>query len=594
MKNVFFSIIVVFMLALSMLGNVEIANAESTNIDVGNLVYTPTIAVKGINQVVDVTFRVANVDQIDINNLLDLDITVSNPRLDGNPLGNSLIVGNLNPANIRDLAVGAEPRNVEFTVNIGANTVAGNYIGTIKVEDINDAERDNFKEIQYTINVQNIDRRLSVSGLDENNEFVIVSEEDNTVTKEFTLQNSGNVDLSNLNFKLSGTFTDGTYPIGFKVKFGSDVNAVYQDVSLDQNLPIQNIVLTPTQTLIVSLQVRVPDNIDLDTYTGNMFISDLGNNVVLSTIPLIIKIEPEICSDGIVGNLRLTINNPDKGDDSKIGDEISIETEVENKENKDMDVIVEAVLYDLDRAKKILTVESDSVEVEKNSKEDIDFTMIVPNDEDIDPDNTYILYIKAYEDGDEDVNCIYKSVEVDLERDDDDVIISSFIINPTIVSQGEMVSFRVEAENIGTDEQKDSYIILRNTELNLNLKSNLFTLKKYDKSGKDYIITQTFTVPADAVAKDYTIEAVVYYNNGRDSKNSFGTLTVQTKTAEGTETVETEGTQGITPTTGAGTFQPTGASIFDKLGDTKTLFIIGDIVLVILAVLFLVLIFKKR
>ena len=63
MKNVFFSIIVVFMLALSMLGNVEIANAESTNIDVGNLVYTPTIAVKGINQVVDVTFRVANVDQ---------------------------------------------------------------------------------------------------------------------------------------------------------------------------------------------------------------------------------------------------------------------------------------------------------------------------------------------------------------------------------------------------------------------------------------------------------------------------------------------------------------------------------------------------
>ena len=357
---------------------------------------------------------------------------------------------------------------------------------------------------------------------------------------------------------------------------------------------IQNIVLTPTQTLIVSLQVRVPDNIDLDTYTGNMFISDLGNNVVLSTIPLIIKIEPEICSDGIVGNLRLTINNPDKGDDSKIGDEISIETEVENKENKDMDVIVEAVLYDLDRAKKILTVESDSMEVEKNSKEDIDFTMIVPNDEDIDPDNTYILYIKAYEDGDEEVNCIYKSVEVDLERDDDDVIISSFIINPTIVSQGEMVSFRVEAENIGTDEQKDSYIILRNTELNLNLKSNLFTLKKYDKSGKDYIITQTFTVPADAVAKDYTIEAVVYYNNGRDSKNSFGTLTVQAKTAEGTETVETTGTQGTTPTTGAGTFQPTGASIFDKLGDTKTLFIIGDIVLVILAVLFLVLIFKKR
>ena len=72
-------------------------------------------------------------------------------------------------------------------------------------------------------------------------------------------------------------------------------------------------------------------------------------------------------------------------------------------------------------------------------------------------------------------------------------------------------------------------------------------------------------------------------------------MTVQAKEAGAIIPTEEE-TQVTTtiPTTGAGTFQPTGASIFDKLGDTKTLFIIGDIVLVILAVLFLVLIFKKR
>jgi hypothetical protein len=129
------------------------------------------------------------------------------------------------------------------------------------------------------------------------------------------------------------------------------------------------------------------------------------------------------------------------------------------------------------------------------------------------------------------------------------------------------------------------------------LKSNLFDLKKYDKSGNDQIETFTFTIPVDAVAKDYTIEAVVYFNNERDTASSFGTLTVQAKTGAPGEEQPTTQEQVIaptTPTTGAGTYTPTTRSILSDLGSTKTLFIIGDIVLVILAVLFLVLIFKKR
>ena len=46
------------------------------------------------------------------------------------------------------------------------------------------------------------------------------------------------------------------------------------------------------------------------------------------------------------------------------------------------------------------------------------------------------------------------------------------------------------------------------------------------------------------------------------------------------------------PVTGLGTYTTDG-SVFDSF-DTKTLFIVGDIVLVILAVLFLILIFRRR
>lgn len=615
MKNVFFSILVLFMLAVSALGNVNIAKADSSNIDLGNLVYNPTTAIKTVNNAVDVTFRVANIDQ-NPNAILNLGINVLAPRLGGNPLGDVLVAGNPNPTEILNLAVGAEPVSVTFRVsNIGANTVVGIYTGTIRVYDsddynVNDLPNSNYKDISYSISVQDLNPRITVSGLSVDNELVITSEEDKTRQKTFTIQNSGNIALNDLKFTISGgTFTDGTETIGLKVKF-DEANAVFNDVIL--GTPINMPVLAAGSSLNIILEARIPNDINLDIYSGNIGIASTAHAQATSTTPLLIKIEPEICSDGRMsdgvlvdgpqsGDLRISIDNPDDGDDFNVLDEMTIEGDVENKGNQDLDVIVEAILYDLDDNNKIISVESDSIAVDKSEQESYDITMIVPNDQDIDPDHTYILYIKASDDGNEDQYCNYDSIEVNLDRENDQAIINSFTITPTVAQQGSVVSFRVGAENIGTDEQKDSYIIVKNDELKLNLKSNLFDLKKYDKSGNDQVETFAFTIPVDAVVKDYQIEVVVYYNNERDTASSFGTLTVQAKTAtEGTGTGTTGTTETgtttttATPTTGAGTFQPTGTSILSNLGSTKTLFIIGDIVLVILAVLFLVLIFKKR
>ena len=596
MKNVFFSVLVLFMLAVSMLGNVNLVKADPIqNLSISQATITPQKIIKDVQETVTVLFVLSNTAANDMT----LDITTNRPRTTDTQ--HFLTVENANvganyPYTIEnDYSLPAnEPRTIDFTVTLPQNEEGtGTYTGTITVTD---QDGDTLTR-DYSIVVENSNPAVSVSGLTDN-QIVITSEEENVKTKEFTLANSGNRNLNDLTLKIEGgTFSDDTETISFRAKFGDDV---FRNVVLNTPLEMASDLNTGSSSTI-TIEATIPQDINLDNYIGRIVIADTAHAQATVTIPLTIKIEPEICSDGRIsngisgsvdgpqsGNLRISISNPDRNDDFKINDEISIEVEVENKENKDLDVIAEAVLYDLDRNKKILPVSSDSLEVEKDSREDFDFTMIVPNDEDIDPGNTYILYIKAYEDGDEDQYCNYDSVEIDLERDDDAVVINSFTINPTVALQESSISFRVGVENIGTDEQRDAYIVLRNEELNLNLRSNVFDLKKYDKSGNDYIFTQTFTVPKDVDAKDYTIEAVVYYNNERDTASKSGTLTVQAK--------ESGEEEAITPTaaTGPVTYTPTGASIFDGLDSTKTLFIIGDIVLVILAVLFLILIFKKK
>src|SRR3989338_9832616 len=96
----------------------------------------------------------------------------------------------------------------------------------------------------------------------------------------------------------------------------------------------------------VVIEATIPQDINLDNYIGRIVIADTTLAQATVTIPLTIKIEPEICSDGRVANgvivdgpksgngLRIdSIDSPDNNDDFRINDEISIEVTIENKES---------------------------------------------------------------------------------------------------------------------------------------------------------------------------------------------------------------------------------------------------------------------
>jgi len=628
MNKILMSILLVLMLAFSMLGNVNIAKAEEINIGVKINENNNITVIKEdfLGMSVQIPFKITN------NNVLPED--TYNLRVTSFSLptsGDNSLSVTISPQdqNIMNLEGNVGEYIGMFSVGvINQNTPLGTYTGTLRIIELDaagdiidvneDGNADNFIDKTYAITIAESNPSISFTGLNSNNELVLTGEEDSTTsTQTFTITNNGNRDLDlHIGFPNIEEFKDSEenqirflYKIGSATAYtsadftrGIDLNGIYTDSSLE-----------------VSLQAVIPSDIGLDVYNGLLTITsqfpDLVTGLTDNQLSLVVKVEPEICSDGRLANkvpvsgpnegngLRIEIDSPDNDDDFNIGEEFDVEVTVKNKADEDLEAVVEVILYDLDNNDKIDSWETDSVSIDKDDESD-DFTLTIsfPNDDSLDGDGTYILYVKAVDDGNEDEYCNYDSIQINLNRESDDVIINALTMNPTVIAPGDLMSITIGVENIGKDDQTDVYVKLSNPELGLDITSDAFDLKEYSKtSDNDMVKTFTFTVPENAAAKEYYIEAIVYDKKGKQYDNNdlskvLGKIMIQGEPVAEETTTPEDTTPTIDNTnTGAGAYQPTtGSSVWDNIGSTKTLFVIGDIVLVILAVLFLILIFKKR
>ena len=257
----------------------------------------------------------------------------------------------------------------------------------------------------------------------------------------------------------------------------------------------------------------------------------------MKTSDLQIEVEPKMCKDGRrsdsnsitssnTGNIRVEIDNPDDGDEYDVGDEVDATITVTNFKEKKMDVVVEATLYDMTDDKELVTVE-DTLSLDKRGDEDdeqsVDLTLQIPFD--VENDNVR-LFVKAYEDGDEDVNCNYESIDLDINRVNDDVKIQSIDMDKTNFECGEMGTLNVNLFNAGKKDQTNVIAILENTELGLSLRSEApFELKKFDKNGNSATQMFTFTIPFGAKEKSYTLTAKAKYGSNKESV-AIKTITV--------------------------------------------------------------------
>ena len=102
------------------------------------------------------------------------------------------------------------------------------------------------------------------------------------------------------------------------------------------------------------------------------------------------------CVNGTKGNIKVDIDEPGNNDEFLPRDKIDIEVNVENDEKEDLDIIVEAILFNIDDNEKIEKIKTDDFEVGDDDEEDIELELEIPDGE-INEDDDYILFVIAFE-----------------------------------------------------------------------------------------------------------------------------------------------------------------------------------------------------
>jgi len=399
------------------------------------------------------------------------------------------------------------PQTKEFTLTI-PSVPAGIYSATLTAADQGNST--NIDTFVYTLNVLPV-RKMSI-----NAETLSMSgqEGEDDITSSFNVINSGSQAI--LPSELSFTFNQDD----FKDSKDKKVNLAFSFVTTTA--------INPGETRAVGINADINDNMKLGNYDGVISLVDTTTSTVLDTFELEFRVQPQICEEGMQGDdLSIDIDDPGDGDDFSPGETIDIDVNVENEGSDDLDVVVEAILYNIDKDEDIASVESDSIEIGDGDDEDFSISLEVPSDEDLDEDDTYVLYIKAYEDGSEDDNCIEDSLELELKRNKHEVVIDEVTVTPSTISCGETATVSVSIDNLGSSDEDDVYVKLTNSELNLNEVSEEYDLDDYSGSDNDAIIKFTLALPEDAEDKTYTITAKVYYNNDKDYYTKDFTLTLK-------------------------------------------------------------------
>lgn len=340
--------------------------------------------------------------------------------------------------------------------------------------------------------------------------------EDDTITTVLNVKNTGSNDLTGLKIQVNSASSD----------LKDDDNNIITITFSPETFDLGNSTLA-NSTLDVTLTIKSQNDQLIGDYSAIIEVLD-GSTLVSNQFTLDIEIQPELCEDGELGQIKINDLDIDE-DEYAPGDTIQIEVDVDNDyATKDVeDIQVEALLYDITEGDELDSAESERFDLDDgDSKNNIKLELQVPDD--ADEDNEFRIFVRVYEDGNEDENCRTDSETITIERNKNDVIVDKFDILPASVKPGESAELSVNVLNIGSDDQDDVTIEITNRQLGISLSSERFGLDRYDDSDDSATKTFTIKIPETAEPKDYSFEIRILDEDNEvyDKGTDFFTLTV--------------------------------------------------------------------
>lgn len=270
----------------------------------------------------------------------------------------------------------------------------------------------------------------------------------------------------------------------------------------------------------ITLTADADNDIDFETYQGTITVKEVnGTNV--DTIGLSIQVEQTVCDEGEVGHdLELQIDDPDEDDEFEPGDIIDVKVTVKNVGDDDIRTKVGAFLFS-DKSQ-ITNAASGTINIEDGEEEEFEVSLKIPFDSNkVDDKDDLNLFIKAFDDDAEELNCVQETLGLSIKLSSKKVIIdkpnTKFL--PSSASCGDTVLANIHVINIGEKDNDAVTVSLSNKDLGINQKSDPFTLEAFS-SDEDNDETRQFTIniPDDIQAKTYYATALVNYQGGSTSE----------------------------------------------------------------------------
>ena len=347
-----------------------------------------------------------------------------------------------------------------------------------------------------------------------------------------------NKNVSSVSFNITNTNVANSTSITIP-SFGSFTDDSSNSVLITQTLT-GAVDFLPNQTQQVTLSYNtLPSNFELGSLTKSITLTDGVTNT-----PVTLNLVTGFCSKGnqpgVERYLEITrVKDTSSSDDFewKPLDTVDIEVKVEFNNNDDnddqIDGIIEIGLYDTDT--------NDFVDIGDDSDTQRDFsldegdsatetlTITVPLDEVEDSTSRYKLYVKVYEDGEEDNVCRdyvrtdANSIsdyfqDIKISKESYDVIAKDIEATTTPLICGQEAQITAKVYNLGTHDEDEIYVSAVSTALGLNQKSEAFSLDKDETGFKR--VNFDFVIPTTISEGTYTVSLSTYFKYS-DSSDTY-------------------------------------------------------------------------